>query len=165
MSTNVDSKALKILDKGRECIALSKEECRYLLNFNESSPESTMTRAVANDFTRKRLNNAGIIIGQIGVDIGPCSGGCKFCSFAEQQTKFEKFTISDEELVRKIEELSEHGDLYGLFLMTMHVYDKDMLLHMIGVAKRHLSEKTQLWINVGDTDYETGSGGRTTSAG
>lgn len=82
-----------------------------------------MTRAVANDFTRKRLDNAGGIIGQIGVDIGPC--GCKFCTFADQQTKFEKFTISDEELVRKIEELSEHRDLYGLFLMTMHVYDRE----------------------------------------
>jgi len=155
MSLNIDGKALKILEKGRNGVALSKEDCRYLLNFNESSPESTMTRAVANDFTRKRLNNAGVIIGQIGVDIGPCVGGCKFCTFAEQQTKFEKFTISDEELIRKIKELSEHGDLYGLFLMTMHVYDKDMLLHMIDVAKKHLPKKTQLWINVGDTDYDT----------
>jgi biotin synthase len=155
MSSNIDGKALKILEKGRNGVALSKEDCRYLLKFNESSPESTMTRAVANDFTRKRLNNAGVIIGQIGVDIGPCVGGCKFCTFAEQQTKSEKFTISDEELVRKIKELSEHGDLYGLFLMTMHVYDKDMLLHMIDVAKKHLPKKTQLWINVGDTDYDT----------
>jgi biotin synthase len=39
--------------------------------------------------------------------------------------------------------------------MTMHVYDKDMLLHMIDVAKKHLPKKTQLWINVGDTDYDT----------
>jgi len=153
-STGKD-KLYSILEKGKSGVGLSKEECKYLLSFHESSPESSLTRAAANDFTRRRLNNAGVIIGQIGVDVGPCAGGCKFCVFAEQHTNFERHTISDDELIRKIEELSEHGDLYGLFLMTMHTYDKDMLLHMIDVAKAHISPKTQLWINVGDTDYDT----------
>lgn len=155
MTLNYDDRLIEILERGQSGAGLSKEECIYLLGFDESSPESSLTRSVANDFTRERLKNAGVIIGQIGVDIGPCVGGCKFCTFAEQQTKFEKFTISDEELVRKINELSEYGDLYGLFLMTMHLYDKDMLLHMIDMAKKHLPKKTQLWINVGDTDYDT----------
>ena len=155
MKLNLDDRVLKILERSQSGVGLSKEECRYLLGFNESSPESSLTRTVADGFTRKRLHNAGVIIGQIGVDIAPCVGGCKFCSFAEGHTKFEKFRISDEELVRKIEELTEHADLYGLFLMTMHVYDKDMLFHMIDIAKRTITPKTQLWINVGDTDYDT----------
>jgi len=152
---NLDGRVLQILERGQSGVGLSKEECIYLLGFNESSPESSLIRSVADGFTRKRLHNAGVIIGQIGVDIGPCVGGCKFCSFAEGHTKFKKFRISDEELVRKIKELTEHGDLYGLFLMTMHVYDRDMLLHMIDITKRTITPKTQLWINVGDTDYET----------
>jgi biotin synthase len=146
---------LEILEKGRRGIGLSKEECIYLLGFEEHSLEASLTRAAADDFTRRRLNNAGVIIGQIGVDIAPCAGGCKFCSFAEQQTKFEKFRISDEELVQKIEDFSRFGDLYGLFLMTMHTFEKDMLLHMIDVARKVLPSKTQLWINVGDTDLDT----------
>jgi len=155
MALTKNRKLQEILEKGQSGVGLSKEECKYLLTFNESTPESSLTRAVANDFTRKRLHNAGVIIGQIGIDIGPCVGGCKFCVFAEQHTKFERFTISDEELVSKIQDLSEYGDLYGLFLMTMHIYEKEMLLHMIDIAKKTISPTTQLWINVGDTDYET----------
>ncbi|HTY47196.1 MAG TPA: hypothetical protein VMB46_05980 [Methanomassiliicoccales archaeon] len=150
-----NEKVLGILEKSKNGTALSKEECKYLLGFNEYSPESTMARAVANDYTRRRLKNAGVIIGQIGVDIAPCPGGCKFCVFAEQHTKFERYTISDAELISKIEDLTGPGDLYGLFLMTMHIYDKEMLLHMIDIAKQHMAPKTQLWINVGDTDLET----------
>ena len=101
MTLNYDDRLIEILERGQSGAGLSKEECIYLLGFDESSPESSLTRSVANDFTRERLKNAGVIIGQIGVDIGPCVGGCKFCTFAEQQTKFEKFTISDEELVRR----------------------------------------------------------------
>jgi biotin synthase len=150
-----NERLLDILERGRKGKGLSKEECMYLLEFEENSLEASLTRSIADDFTRKRLNNAGVIIGQIGVDIGPCAGGCKFCSFAEQQTKFEKYRISDEELVQKIDDFARYDDLYGLFLMTMHVYEKDMLLHMIDVAKEVLPSKTQLWINVGDTDYNT----------
>lgn len=155
MTLNYDHKVVGILEKGQRGEGLSKDDCIYLLGFNESSPESSLTRSVANDFTRKRLGNTGVIIGQIGVDIGPCPGGCKFCVFAAGHTKFKKYRMSDEELVRNIQELTEYGDLYGLFLMTMHLYDKDVLLHMIHVAKRTLPQQTQLWVNIGDTDYDT----------
>lgn len=136
MRFKVEDRTLEILEKAQEGKGLTREECIYLLRFEGSSPESSLMRAVANDFTRRRLNNAGVVIGQIGVDIGPCAGGCKFCVFAEQHTKFDKFRITEEELVQKIEDLSRYDDLYGLFLMTMHVYDIDMLLNMIDVAKK-----------------------------
>jgi biotin synthase len=155
MPLTKDDKLLEILEKGSTAGGLSKEECKYLLGFSEYSPEASLTRSVADDFTRRRLNNAGVIIGQIGVDIRPCEGGCKFCSFANDTTKFQNYTISDEELVQKIEDFTRYDDLYGLFLMTMHVYEKEMLFHMIDVAKSVMPSKTQLWINVGDTDYDT----------
>jgi biotin synthase len=155
MKVQYDGGLDKVLEKGRSGKGLNKEECKYLLGFDEHSLEASLTRSMADDFTRSRLNNAGVVIGQIGVDIQPCEGGCKFCSFANDHTKFQKYRITDEELVQKIEDFTKYGDLYGLFLMTMHVYDKDMLLHMIDVAKSVMPSKTQLWINVGDTDYDT----------
>lgn len=154
MRLQKNDRLTEILEKGRSGIGLSKGECKYLLGFDEHSLEASLTRAAADDFTRRRLSNAGVVIGQIGVDIKPCEGGCKFCSFAADHTRFEKFTISDEELVQKIEDFTRHDDLYGLFLMTMHDYDKDMLLHMIDIAKSVMPSKTQLWINVGDTDHD-----------
>ena len=150
-----NSRLLGILEKGHSGEGLSKDECKYLLKFNEYSLEASMTRAYADDFTRKRLRNAGVVIGQIGVDIAPCEGNCKFCAFGKGHTKFQKYRISDEELEQKIEDFTKFGDLYGLFLMTMHDYDKEMLLHMIDITKRTMPSKTQLWINVGDTDYDT----------
>jgi biotin synthase len=152
---NYDQKLLQVLERAQNGLGLTSNECIYLLKFNEASPESSLTRSVANDFTRKRLNNAGVLIGQIGVDIGPCVGGCKFCVFAASHTKFEKYRISDEELVQQVEELTEHGDLYGLYLMTMHLYDKNNLLHMIDVAKNCIHPRTRLWVNIGDTDLDT----------
>jgi biotin synthase len=39
--------------------------------------------------------------------------------------------------------------------MTMHSYDKDRLLHWVELAKKKIPPTTQLWINIGDTDYDT----------
>ncbi len=74
--------------------------------------------------------------------------------FGEGHTKVEKHTISDDELERKIRDFTAHSDLYGLFLMTMHDYDHDMLLHMVKIAKKVIPSQTQLWVNIGDTDYD-----------
>jgi hypothetical protein len=37
----------------------------------------------------------------------------------------------------------------------MHVFDKDMPLRMIDIVKSTITSKTQLWVNIGDTDYDT----------
>jgi biotin synthase len=149
-----NNRLLEILAKGQSGSGLSKDECKNLLSFNENSLLASLIRAVADYFSRTRLNNAGVILGQIGVDIAPCEGGCKFCVFGEGHTKFQNYRISDEELVEKIEDFTKFGDLYGLFLMTMHKYDKELLLHTVDLAKRTIPSTTQLWINVGDTDYD-----------
>ena len=150
-----DRRLIEVLEKGLSGVGLSREDCKYLLGFGECSMEAALTRTAANQFTRGRLNNAGVIIGQIGIEISPCVGGCKFCSFAKEHTHFEEYRISDDVLAQKIEDYSKDGDLYGLFLMTMHTYDKDRLLHWVEFAKKMIPPTTQLWINIGDTDYDT----------
>lgn len=150
-----DHRLLDILEKGSTGTGLSKVECKYLLGFPEHSREAALTRMTADQFTRQRLNNAGVIIGQIGVEISPCPGGCNFCAFAKDHTQFQDFRITDGELVEKIGEFTGGGDLYGLFLMTMHIFDKDRLLHSLEIARRNIQGTTQLWINIGDVDYGT----------
>ncbi len=75
---NIDLKLEKIFDKARSSIALTREDCAYLLSFDEKSYESALIRATANDVVRKKTENSAIIIGQIGVDVRPCPGRCKF---------------------------------------------------------------------------------------
>ncbi len=146
---------VELLENARYGGGLTKQECVCLLELDELSLEASLIRAVANDLTRERMSNMGVILGQIGVDIAPCKGGCRFCVFGEGHTRFEPFRISEEELDGKIYELTESGDLYGLYLMTMHDYDRDVLFRVVERAKKIAPPQTQLWVNIGDTDYNT----------
>ena len=154
-SCNVmDCKAYDIIMKGWKREPLSKQECVYLLGFHESSPEVNIARAAANDLVRKSTGNAGQIYAQIGIMIGPCEANCKFCSFGATHTSIKNFTMSDEELRSKVKALVKHNDVDTIYLMTMHSYDLDELIHKIKVAKREMGEKAHISLNIGDTSYE-----------
>ena len=103
---------------------------------------------------RKKSDNSAIILGQVGVDVSECKGGCKFCTFGEGHTKFTPKRLSDEELHLKISEFNDKGDLYGLFLMTMHDYDLDVFLNSVKIAKQIVPETTGIWSNVGDSSVD-----------
>ncbi len=113
----------KILEKAENGQPLNRDDCRYLLQLDEKSLEAGILRATASSIIREKNENSAIILGQIGVDVKPCSGGCKFCTFGEKHTHFNRIRISEEELAQKIEDFCHYGDLYGLYLMTMHDYD------------------------------------------
>ena len=151
---NIDPKLEKIFDKARSSIALNREDCAYLLSFDEKSFESALIRATANDVVRKKTDNSAIILGQIGVDVKPCPGQCKFCTFGELHTKFEPKKMDEEELEQKMTEFCKDGDLYGLYLMTMHEYDLDNYLKIVEHARKIAPPTTQIWANIGDSDYE-----------
>lgn len=151
---NIEPKLEKIFDKARSSIALTREDCAYLLSFDEKGYESALIRATANDVVRKKTDNSAIILGQIGVDVRPCPGRCKFCTFGELHTKFEPSKMSEEELERKMHEFCDEGDLYGLYLMTMHEYDLDNYLRIVEHARKVAPATTQIWANIGDSSYE-----------
>ena len=151
---NIDLKLEKIFDKARSSIALTREDCAFLLSFDEKSYESALIRATANDVVRKKTDNSAIILGQIGVDVRPCPGRCKFCTFGELHTKFEPSKMSEEELEQKMHEFCDKGDLYGLYLMTMHEYDLDNYLRIVEHARKVAPATTQIWANIGDSSYE-----------
>ena len=69
----------------------------------------------ADSITRRRFNNEGIVLGQIGIEIAPCPGKCKFCSFGEGHTTFESSVMSDEEILRSADNFTASGELYALF--------------------------------------------------
>jgi len=54
------------------------------------------------------------------------------------------------EIFDHVNVLSEAGDLFGIFLMTMHAFDMDYLLEAVKVTRAALSSESQVWINVGD---------------
>jgi len=144
----------EIFEKAWTSVPLNREDCKYLLNVDEKSYEGALVRNTASSVIRSKNDNSAIILGQIGVDIKPCPGGCKFCTFGEHHTKFKPFMISRDELEQKMTEFCKDGDLYGLYLMTMHNYDYEHLLNVIRDAREIAPATTQIWANIGDSDYD-----------
>ena len=150
----IDYDLRQILDKAENDEALNRDDCRYLLNLDEKSFEAGLLRAAASSLIRSKNDNSAIILGQIGVDVNPCPGGCKFCTFGEEHTHFERVRMSEEELCQKIEEFCRYGDLYGLYLMSMHDYDFDHYLKCVTRDLVFAPSTTQIWANVGDTSLD-----------
>lgn len=150
-----ETRLLTILDNAFNGQSPNKEECKYLLGFDEVSIESSLIRTTANEIMRKKTDNSAIILGQVGVDVSQCTGGCKFCTFGEGHTKFAPKCLTDEELYEKISGFNDKQDMYGLFLMTMQDYDLGVFLNSVKVAKSVVSSETQIWSNVGDTSLDT----------
>lgn len=149
---NVDKRVLGILEAAQEGVAPNRDECVFLLQFPETSLEAALLRAVADASTRRRFNNSGILFGQIGVDIAACPGKCKFCAFGEGHTTFEPSVMSDEEILHGVDDFTNTGELYALFLMTMHTFDFERLTRIVQKALERIPRHTQLIVNIGDLD-------------
>ncbi len=150
-----ETKLLTILENAVNGQSPTKEECKYLLTFGEATMEATLIRSTADAVMRRKTDNSAIILGQVGIDISECAGGCKFCTFGEGHTKFIPKQLTDDELHNKINEFCGRDDLYGLFLMTMHDYNLDFFLKSVKTAKSLISPSTGVWSNVGDSDLDT----------
>jgi biotin synthase len=148
----IDTRLVRILERAQEGIAPNKEECVALLNYPETSLEASMLRACADATSRRRFGNEAIILGQIGIEISACPGRCKFCSFAAGYTHFEPSTMSLDEVLAAADQFTSSGDLYALFLMTMHTFAFDRLVNLVATLRMRLPAKQQIVVNIGDFD-------------
>ncbi len=150
---SIDGRAVEILKKGAEEKGITKEECTYLLGFGENSLESRMTSIIADSIMRKRNNNAGIISAQIGIEIEPCEGNCKFCNFGKDHSDITKHEMSIEEIENRVRTLSRSGDVQSIFLMTTHKFDLDRMVSAIRAVRR-IDPIVEIGVNVGDADVD-----------
>ena len=148
----IDRKVLSLLDMAQTGRAPTKEECVFLLQFPETSLEAALLRGVSDSITRRRFDNEGIVLAQIGIEIAACPGRCRFCSFGEGHTAFEPSVMSDEEILRSAGNFTASGDLYALFLMTMHAFDFERLAHIVRIVGERIPRETQIVVNIGDFD-------------
>ena len=142
----------RILSAAMDGRGPGKEDSVYLLNMPSDSLEAAVLVAVADTISRRRFGNEAMLLGQIGVETAPCPGGCKFCAFGEGHTSFERTRLSTEEILRRAHAFADPGDLYALFLMTMHEFDFAGLLATIGAVRAEIPSHTQIVVNVGDFD-------------
>ncbi len=148
----IASRCADILSAALEAQAPGKADCRYLLELPTESLEIELTRSVANTVMRRRFHNEAILLGQIGIDVFPCPGQCKFCAFGEGHTEFTEAFLSLEEIVQRAHAFADGGDLFALFLMAMHTFDFDRLLNVVQTVRGELPGHTQIVMNIGDFD-------------
>lgn len=145
-----DSRFLDLIERIQGGHLMTREECAYLIGFDETSLEASIMRGVADTMSRAKFGNKGLVFGQIGVDVMPCSGRCSFCSFSEEFTKFEKFSMSKEDMISKAVNFTESGELFALSLMVMHNTSFDRTLDVISTIRKTIPAQTKIMANLGD---------------
>ena len=146
----IDKKFLELIEKIQTGHKASEEECAFLLHFPEESLESAITKGVADSMSREKFGNTGLVFGQIGFEVAPCPGKCKFCSISEEFTQFEPFAMSDEAILTAAENFTGSGDLFALALMSMHDFNFERVLHVVEIVRVKIPVQTQIVINIGD---------------
>jgi len=141
-----------ILDHALEGRAPNREDCVFLLNLPEESLEAAATKAVADTVSRRRFGNVGMLLGQIGIETAPCPGNCAFCAFGKDHTSMPASRLSLGEIRQRAHGFADGGDLYALFLMTMHEFDLDWLLEVVSAVRKEMPDHTQIVVNIGDFD-------------
>lgn len=147
-----DKKILGILDRVREGIAPSKHDCRMMLECPSTSAEAALIRGTSDAIMRQRFSNEAIILGQIGIEIDACPGKCKFCSFAEGYTRFSPSRMEMDEILASADNFTKSGDLYALFLMTMHTFSFENLCEVVSRVRSSIAGDFQIVVNIGDFD-------------
>jgi biotin synthase len=148
----IDANVLRILDRAQDGVPPCKADCVALLECPATSIEAAMLRACADALSRRRFGNEAIILGQIGIEIDACPGSCKFCGFAAGYTQFQPSVMSVEEILACADQFTASGDLYALFLMTMHTFSFDRLVNLVGTLRARMPSKPQIVVNIGDFD-------------
>lgn len=148
----IDTDLTRILERAQEGAAPSKADCIALLEYAPTSAEASVMRGVADALARQRFGNEAIILGQVGIEIDACPAKCKFCSFGEGHTQFEPSKMTPEEILDAADRFTESGDLYALFLMTMHTFGFDSLLDVVQRIRSRMPERPQIVVNIGDFD-------------
>ncbi len=153
----IDSSLLEILAKADDGVPPGKQECCRLLSFQEQSMESGVLMAAADHIARRRFNNNAIVLGQIGIETRPCLGRCAFCAFGDGHALFESSELSLDQILERALAFSRQGDLYALFLMTMHGFDFQRLLAIASAVSGTIPGQTQIVVNTGDLDGAQGN--------
>ncbi len=149
---NMQQEVMRIMFRAQEGASPTKEDCALLLDLPEDSVEAGFLKIAADAISREKFRNQGVLLGQIGIETSPCPGGCKFCSFGEDNTNFPKHQMPDVEILRRAVEFTKNGDLFALFLMTMHEFSFENLLRVATLVKKVVPAQVQIVVNIGDFD-------------
>jgi hypothetical protein len=62
--------------------------------------------------------------------------------------------MSDEEILCSADSFTASGELFALFLMTMHTFDFERLTRIVRKTRERIPQGTQIIVNIGDFDTD-----------
>jgi biotin synthase len=152
----IKTSVMRILEMAEENCFPTKQECCQLLSCPEQSLEAGILMAVGDHISRRRFANHAMLLGQIGIEIAPCPGRCKFCGFSADNPMPDNGQLGLEKILERAREFSEGGDLSALFLMGMHNFNFPRLLEVISAVREAIPPQVQIVVNIGDLDGRQG---------
>jgi biotin synthase len=102
----LDRTTERIIDHALAGKAPDRKDCAYLLDLHPNSLEASAVRSAADWISRKRFENQGILLGQIGIDASPCPGDCQFCTFGQSHTTQLPYRMCQEEILQRAQALT-----------------------------------------------------------
>ena len=146
----VPSRFETVLSRARSGHAPTRDDAVFLLDLPERSFEARLLAATADELSRQRFGNQALLFGQIGVETSPCSADCGFCSFSRRLGQASPERLAVDDVLARARALTEGGDLFAVFLMTMHDYDFDFLSEVVTAVRAVVPPSTRLVVNIGD---------------
>jgi biotin synthase len=140
----------EITEKSMDGAELSREEITTLFNIPLFSRESFQIQSTAREKSERACNSLAEVHAQFGLNVGPCSINCLFCSFAKCNGIFdENSELSVEEAVARTKRFEEDGANAICIMATGH-YPFKKFIEASREVKRNLNEETVLYANVAD---------------
>lgn len=137
------------VDKG---IPLSHEDAVELLSIKNFSHEYYELLDKAQSLSQKVYQGKGYIFAQIGLDIAPCCGNCKFCSLAQNNTTFtDHIEKTEDEIMAEVSAI-DFTKVTAVFLMTTANYNPEKFLEIGAKVKSVIPKDIALVANIFDFD-------------
>ena len=140
----------RIIEKALAGERINEIELTDLLGVSLFSKESALLLWAARAMSNKACNNFAEVHAQVGLDISPCPGNCKFCSFAARNKIFkENCDLPVEEVLTKVKGFETDG-ANALYLMVTAQYSFEKFLEIGREVKKSLNPETILIANIDD---------------
>lgn len=149
------NKIKEIIDNAYHGKLLNQQEIRLLLEIDTCSEEYFYLLFKARQMSEEAANKGkSEIHGQVGVNSGPCSCNCAFCSFAAGNKVFTEQHV--EPLERIIEQSldMEQAGANAIYLMVTAQFNFQRFLEIGRQVRRELRTGVPLIANMADFNYD-----------
>jgi len=150
----MDTGIKKIIDEVLSGRIIESDEIRTLYAVTLFSEEFFYIQWAGRKMSEECSGGLAEVHGQVGVNSGPCTGNCAFCSFAAANKVFVEQKVEvTEEIIRKYLTLMKNG-ANAIYLMSTATFSFDRFLEISKLVYRELGGSVPMIANVGDFDYE-----------